>query len=154
FIATPHRGSFRATGFVIDLVRRVVTLPVTLVKGFGDVLKQNPDALPRGALARLPTAVDNMSPNNQFIRTLEASPMAPDVTINSLGAVLGKGPLASQTAGVWKYDSAHLEVGSEKVVRSSHSTQAEPETIEEVRRLLRGQVFESEMRPRSEQPTK
>ena len=37
FIATPHRGSFRATGFVLDIIRRLVSLPVTVVKGVGDI---------------------------------------------------------------------------------------------------------------------
>ena len=40
-----------------------------------------------------------------------------------------------------RYDSAHLKgIGSEKVVRSSHSTQALPDTSEEVRRILRAAV--------------
>jgi len=140
FIATPHRGSFRATGFVLDLVRRLVTLPVTLVRDIGDIVQANPDALPRDALKRIPTAVDNMSPGQPFIRTLSASPIAPGVTVNSIVAVLGEGPLTSQTDGVVRYDSAHLDGGSEKIVHSSHSTQAEPDTIEEVRRILREQV--------------
>jgi hypothetical protein len=38
---------------------------------------------------------------------------------------------------VVEYTSAHLDgVDSEKVVRSAHSTQSDPETIEEVRRIL------------------
>jgi hypothetical protein len=42
---------------------------------------------------------------------------------------------------VVRYDSAHLNgIGSEKVVRSSHSTQALSDTIEEVRRILRAAV--------------
>jgi len=39
---------------------------------------------------------------------------------------------------VVEYQSAHIEpVDSEKVVRSPHSTQSVPATIEEVRRILR-----------------
>lgn len=39
--------------------------------------------------------------------------------------------------GVVKYESAHIEgVASELVVRSGHSAQAHPQTIEEVRRIL------------------
>jgi hypothetical protein len=39
--------------------------------------------------------------------------------------------------GVVAYSSAHLEdVASELIVHSAHSTQSEPETIEEVRRIL------------------
>jgi hypothetical protein len=141
FIATPHRGSFRATGFVLNLVRRLVTLPVTVVKGLGDLVEQNRAAISRDALKGVPTAVDNMSPGQPFIRTLSSSPIAPGVKVNSIVAVLGEGPLAGLGDGVVRYDSAHLEgVESEKVVHSSHSTQGEPATIEEVRRILREQV--------------
>ena len=36
-----------------------------------------------------------------------------------------------------KYSSAHIDgVASEKIVRSSHSTQGNPETIQEVKRIL------------------
>lgn len=53
-------------------------------------------------------------------------------------AVLGDGPITGKTDGVVAYESAHIDgVESEKVVRSGHSTQAHPETIEEVRRILR-----------------
>jgi pimeloyl-ACP methyl ester carboxylesterase len=141
FIATPHRGSFRATGFVLNLVRRLVTLPITIVKDLGDVLQRNPQAITGVTLGRIPTAVDNMSPGNPFIRTLSSSPIAPGVKVNSIVAVLGEGPLTSLGDSVVRYESAHLEgVESEKVVHSSHSTQGEPATIEEVRRILREQV--------------
>ena len=141
FIATPHRGSFRATGFVLDVVRRLVTLPVTVVKGFGDVVQQNPNALTSQTFKRVPTAVDNMSPNTPFIKTLSTSPIAPGVEVHSIIAVLGEGPLTGETDSVVRYDSAHLNVGTEKVVHSSHSTQATPDTIEEVRRILRAHVL-------------
>jgi hypothetical protein len=141
FIATPHRGSFRATGFVLDIVRRLVTLPVTVVKGVGQLALQNPDGVSREALKKIPTAVDNMSPGTPFVKTLSASPIADGVTAHSIVAVLGDGPLTSLTDGVVRYDSAHLDgVASEKVVHSSHSTQGVPDTIEEVRRILREQV--------------
>ena len=46
-----------------------------------------------------------------------------------------------KTDGVVAYESAHIEgVESEKVVRSGHSTQGHPETIEEVRRILREHI--------------
>jgi hypothetical protein len=152
FICTPHRGSFRATGFVLDAVRRLVTLPVNVAKGVVEVAQANqayvsPEA--RKGLKGSPTAVDNMSPNSLFVKTLSGSPIAADVTVNSIVAVLGEGPLSSLTDGVVRYDSAHLGgIGTEKVVRSSHSTQAEPDTIEEVRRILREQVLEEDHRLR------
>ena len=82
-----------------------------------------------------------MSPNHPFIQKLSSSPIAPGVTAHSIIAVLGDGPVTGKTDGVVAYESAHLEgVASEKIVRSSHSTQGEPETILEVVRILREHV--------------
>jgi pimeloyl-ACP methyl ester carboxylesterase len=140
FLATPHRGSFRVSSLVLGLVRRLVTLPVALVKDFGDILQKNPDLAAHIAARRLPTAVDNMFASNPFVRALSDSPLAPGVTAHSIIAVLGTGPLLSLNDGVVAYRSAHLEgveSESEKVVQSSHSLQSNPETIEEIRRILR-----------------
>jgi hypothetical protein len=65
--------------------------------------------------------------------------MAPGVAAHSIIAVDGDGPpWSGKSDGVVAYDSAHLEgVDSELVVRSGHSTQGMPATIEEVRRILR-----------------
>src|SRR5262245_6448329 len=114
FIARPHHGSFRVSRFVLDIIRRVVTLPISVVKGIGDIVEQNPDAVP-AALKNVPTAVENMRPGHRFIRTLSASPTADGVMTHSIIAVLGEGPLSSKTDGVVTYESAHLEgVASEK----------------------------------------
>ena len=136
FICTPHRGSFRVTGLVLDLVRRFVTLPARVVKGVAELAKENPAVL--GQITHMPTAVENMLPGQQFIRTLSSSPIAPGVITHSIIAVRGVGPPEGLSDGVVKYESAHLPgVASEKVVRSGHSAQDKPETIEEVRRILR-----------------
>jgi hypothetical protein len=137
FIATPHQGSYRVTALVLDLVRWLVTLPRTLVKDVHDLAQQNPEAVRGQLLKGIPTAVDNMRPGHPFIRSLAASPIAPGVTVHSIIAVEDDGPHEEGSDGVVKYKSAHLEgVASEKIVRSSHSTQGHPETILEVRRIL------------------
>jgi len=139
FVATPHRGSFRISTFVLSLVRRLVTLPVTLVTGLGDLARLNPDAI--SLKGGIPTAVDNMTPGRPFIRTLAASPIAPGVTTHSIIAALGDGPLSGRTDGVVAYESARLDgAASEKVVRSGHSVQGQPETTLEARRILREHV--------------
>jgi pimeloyl-ACP methyl ester carboxylesterase len=149
FIATPHRGSFRATGFVLDLIRRLVTLPITVVRGIGDVVRENPESYFRQPFRSVPTAVDNMSPLSPFVKALSDMPIADGVRTHSIIAALGDGPLSSRTDGVVRYDSAHLDgVVSEKVVHTSHSTQAAPETIEEVRRILRALIAEGPRVPR------
>jgi hypothetical protein len=52
--------------------------------------------------------------------------------------------VVDKTDGVVAYRSAHLDgVESEKIVHSPHSCQAEPDTILEVRRILREHVAAS-----------
>ena len=85
----------------------------------------------------IPTALDNMDASNPFIKALSATPIAPGVKAHSIIPVKGDGPVEDGNDGVVEYKSAHIDgVESELVVRSGHSTQATPQTIEEVRRIL------------------
>ena len=148
FIATPHQGSFQVSTFVLSLVRWLVTLPVTVVEGLNELAQSNPDTFSLKALGGMPNAVDNMRPGHRFVQTLSASPLAPGVIAHSIIAVRGEGPITSGNDGVVAYKSAHLDgVASEKVVRSSHSTQSEPDTIQEVRRILREHVVGTAEKP-------
>ncbi len=135
FICTPHRGSYVAGRRVLaNLTRQLLTLPFALT-GMAAEINRNPDAARVGFV---PTAVDNMSPGHPFILGLQAIPVAPSVTVNSIIAVEGDGPIEQGDDGVVKYSAAHIEpVESELVVRSNHSAQGNPHTIEEVRRILR-----------------
>jgi pimeloyl-ACP methyl ester carboxylesterase len=145
FLATPHGGSYRAGRIVLNLVRRLVTLPLRLVSPIEDLVRLNPWL--RGSLAggRVPTAVDNMSPRSNFVRALSECPIAPGVTAHSIIAVQGVGDLRLLGDGMVRYESAHLEgVASEKVVQSSHSLQGQPDTIREVRRILREHLGSSD----------
>jgi hypothetical protein len=136
FVCTPHRGSFVAGRNIIqNVVRRLLTLPFTLTGVAADI-NRNAGVLVGGTV--VPSAVDNMSPRHHFIHALQDISVAPSVTVNSIIAVEGDGPVAEGDDGVVKYSSAHIEpVESELVVKSSHSTQGNPHTIEEVRRILR-----------------
>ena len=64
-------------------------------------------------------------------------PIVEGVTAHSIIAVQGDGPPEDGADGIVMYKSAHIDgVASEKVVRSSHSTQGHPETIQEIKRIL------------------
>jgi pimeloyl-ACP methyl ester carboxylesterase len=135
FVATPHRGSYRVSTLVLNLVRRLVTLPVTMTKGLQEVAEAG--AFSMQTFNGMPTAVDNMRPGHPFVRTLSSSPIADGVTAHSIIAVEGEGGPQGLSDGVVAYESAHIEgVASEKIVRSSHSTQGNPETILEIERIL------------------
>ena len=139
FIATPHRGSYHATGWLLNIARRLITLPGNLVSQFAGLLQGQ--AFAQLGTTQLPTSVDNMSPGHPFLRALNDLPIDPRITAHSIIAVLGDAPFLGKNDGVVAYESAHIDgVESEKVVRSSHSTQANPDTIEEVRRILREHI--------------
>jgi pimeloyl-ACP methyl ester carboxylesterase len=135
FIATPHRGSYQASGWTLGLIRRFITLPGTLVSQFQGLAQAQTFGL---GIRELPTSVDNMSPGHQFLKALNDLPIDAGITAHSIIAVRGDGPVTGKSDGVVAYESAHIEgVASELVVRSDHSTQGHPDTIEEVRRILR-----------------
>jgi hypothetical protein len=139
FISTPHRGSFLAAGWVRNLVRRLVSLPVDIVKQMVPLSK----AL---AAAEVPeewrfgenlTSIDSMSPKNPSLLALAEIPLAPGIKGHSIIAVRGDGDPTKGNDGVVEYKSAHVDyVESEFIVQSGHSCQGHPLTIEEVRRIL------------------
>ena len=136
FIATPHRGSYLTEYPVTELLGRFLTLPVRIVELGADFarnasdFKINPRSLGSGSLF-------GMTPNNPVLQTMAATPIAPGVHAHSIIAVAGNGPVEGSNDGVVEYSSSHLDgVESEYIVRSTHSTQSNPYTIEEVRRVL------------------
>lgn len=138
FVCTPHRGSFLAgLQIVRRIVQRLVRLPSDVV-GVGAELTGLSSGQDRYlSLERMPTSIDNMDPGNRFIRTLAEIPIAPGIKANSIIAVTQTEHIESGDDGVVKYQSAHIEgVESELVVHDSHSTQANPHTVAEVRRIL------------------
>ena len=139
FISTPHRGSFLAGDWVRILARRLVSLPV-------DIVKQTVILGKALAAADVPeewrhtenlTSIDSMSPKNPSLLALAEIPLAPGVKGHSIISVQGEGDPTQGDDGVVEYKSAHVDyVESELIVKSGHSCQSHPLTIEEVRRIL------------------
>ena len=73
-----------------------------------------------------------------YDRNWAAQSFTTNVTAHSIIAVKNPDdPREKWVDGVVSYSSAHIDdVTSELVVHSGHSTQSDPETIEEVRRIL------------------
>ena len=140
FLATPHRGSKLTVGRLANWLKGFVQVPVGMAEAFTDVVTNNRDALALSEADSKPrvwTSLDNMNPGNEFLRTLADIPVAPGVISNSIIAVKGSGPVEDGEDGFVAYRSAHLDgVESELVIQSGHSLQDQPETIEEVRRIL------------------
>ncbi len=136
FIATPHRGSFMASNPIVKFGNKFLNLPGSITKVAVQLATLRHSSM-LGTPLTIPTALDNMDPSNMMLQTLSAMPIAPGVKAHSIIAVKGNGPPEEGNDGVVEYKSAHIDgVESELVVRSGHSTQGQPETIEEVRRIL------------------
>ena len=89
----------------------------------------------------MPTSLDGMSPKNPLLLALADIPVAPWVKANSIISVQGKGDYHKGRDGLVAYSSAHVDyVESEHIVRSFHSCLDQPDTIEEVRRILHEQL--------------
>lgn len=137
FIATPHRGSFLALTWIGEFLGNLVKLPGTLATSFADAIAREQMAFRIDTGSTTLGSGFGMRPGSPVMDELSKIPVAPEIAAHSIIAVEGLGPIEEGNDGVVKYTSAHLDgVASEKVVRSSHSTQSHPETIEEVRRIL------------------
>jgi pimeloyl-ACP methyl ester carboxylesterase len=137
FIATPHRGSYRALGLLGSLGSWLVNFPGRLTRLGIEAATWQTKGFLAGPFTGIPTAITNMNPSNRFVQTLASMPIVEGVTAHSIIAVQGDGPPEEGADGVVMYKSAHIDgVASEKVVRSSHSVQGNPHTIQEIRRIL------------------
>lgn len=150
FISTPHRGSFLTKNWVRNLVRALVSIPVDIITlnpqrfiQFTDQLK-----LPPSMRNRIPSSIDAMSSENPVLQTLVTLPLAPGVKGHSIIAVLPGKEINTGDDGVVEYQSAHIDgVESEFIVRSGHSCQGHPFTIEEVRRILHEHIGDEVVGP-------
>lgn len=136
FIATPHGGSYVAGNRISQFVASLVRLPGNILRG---VLTLGKLDITSTALAGQGGfgSVYGMTPGSVLVRALAATPIAPGIKAHSIIAVRGDGPVETGDDGVVEYKSAHIAgVESEYIVRSGHSTQADPHTIGEVRRIL------------------
>jgi pimeloyl-ACP methyl ester carboxylesterase len=138
FVSTPHRGSYVAGGWIGRLAGRFVSLPFRMLDAVKEVTSLNPLAVDLSTFKGVPKSTANMDPNSQFVRTFSSIPIAPGIPAHSIISVENPdAPKDRWTDGVVKYDSAHLDnAASELIVHSGHSCQSEPQTIEEVRRIL------------------
>jgi len=139
FISTPHRGSYRAGDKISDLLRKLISLPFTIISPLKEVVDRSPEALAkRGMENEVPRSTDNMNPNSGFVRLYSSIPVAPGIIAHSIIAVDNpEDPKDEWNDGVVAYSSAHIDgVASEFIVHSGHSAQESPLAIEEVRRIL------------------
>ena len=140
FISTPHRGSYLSKNLVRTLVLKLVRFPQTVLQSTANMMTALADAGVAEAMAQPfinMTSLDVMSPNSPILKIMAEIPLADGITGHSIISIDGNDTPPEGDDGVVKYTSAHVEyVESEFIVRSAHSCQSHPMTIEEVRRIL------------------
>jgi pimeloyl-ACP methyl ester carboxylesterase len=138
FIATPHRGSYVAAFSISQFIGRFVRFPIDVTNAAKDILTGNGGNLLVDPSHTRLGSVYGMLPGNPFINALASVPVAPNVEDHSIIPILGDKVTPDSGDGVVKYASAHIDhVDSELVVpHSGHSTQSNPLTVAEVRRIL------------------
>jgi len=152
FIATPHRGSYQNTEFVQRLLNRFIELPGEVMEASANLLKMGEAVqLPPEIRVDVPSSLNGMATDNPFLLTLAKIPVAPPIKANSIIAIRGNDLPPKGSDGVVTYTSAHVDYAeSEFIVRSGHSCQGNPATIEEVRRILLEDLSEAGTFPKKQ----
>ena len=142
FIAVPHRGSHFADNHLGRIGRALVQPPSEFQAFYDRISSANPGAFTE-AYADLGSgkldSVSSLSPTQPTLQILPDLPLGYPVHLHSIIADRGiEGALEESSDGIVDYWSSHLEdVESEKIVPSGHSATGDPETIKEVKRILR-----------------
>ena len=149
FVATPHRGTSLATSFRGKVVRMFMSVSRKLLAASGHWVPPGEQVEVNQAIRNdVPTSLDGMSPKNKWLLELAEIPPAAGVKAHSIVALKGNDQPPNGGDGVVTYTSAHVPyVESELVVRSDHSCQNKPATIEEVRRILLCHLKETKLSP-------
>ena len=148
FLATPHHGSDLSRGVVGRVSSNLISEPDSIHKLLYQLVKDNPDAFDSRRFRRFPTSIETLdtdSPILEALRSMQAPAPPKAVKFHSIIGSLRPTGVDKTTDGVVPYRSAHIDdrdgirpcVVDERVVRSDHGVQKDPEAIREVRDILR-----------------
>ena len=136
FLATPHRGSDMARGVVGRVGTNLIADPDHIHDLLRRLVKDNPDAFDSRRFRRFPTSIETLDTDSPMLMSLLKMKPRPGVSFHSIiGSIRPTGVMES-TDGVVPWRSSHLEGVPEKMVRSDHGVQKDPEAIIEVRNIL------------------
>lgn len=135
FICTPHRGSELALGRIGELGMRLISLPVDLTATLTSSVGSSVGVM-TGDPHRMPNSVTGLSPKNPALKVMDSIPIQADY--HSIIGDEGKGNSPNSSDGIVPYWSSHLNgEKSEKIVPGPHGSCELPETLDELRRILR-----------------
>jgi pimeloyl-ACP methyl ester carboxylesterase len=139
FISTPHRGSIIAQNSIGRIGSSLIRKSVRYMNAGREILdasivQEDPTVL---KLNRLPNSIDTLSPNDPFVKEMNALPMAKRIPYHSIIGDRGRGDTPNSSDGVVPYWSSHLDgAESEKIVPSGHGAEHSAQGIAEVLRIL------------------
>jgi pimeloyl-ACP methyl ester carboxylesterase len=134
FICTPHRGSEMALSSIGAIGMALVHLPANFVKTALDSVGDALDTL--GGKTKLPTSIQSLSPKSPALIAMDKLPV--QAPYHSIIGDRGRGDTPNSSDGVVPYWSSHLKPAqSELIVPGPHGSQELPQTVDELKRILR-----------------
>lgn len=147
FVATPHQGSQLALNPVAEFFSKLVRLPTITTSNERFVMVNAIRSNMRDLFVAPANSIRFLRAKSPLLLSILKLPMSPQVTYHSVIGDQGKGDTPHSSDGVVPYWSSHLpNAKSEKVVPSGHGANEDPEGIEEIRRILRLHLLESDQR--------
>ena len=143
FISTPHRGSLIAGSPIGRIASGMIRKSVEFVRLGPEILQASVVQEDPGVmkLKRMPNSIDTLSPNDPFVKIMNALPLAKGVPYHSIIGDRGRGDTPNSSDGVVPYWSSHVGgAKSEKIVPSDHGADQNPEGIAEVVRILKEHI--------------
>ena len=138
FVATPHRGTSLAGGWIGAITIWLIRLPSNLLDEIPKVMAQALNS--RSQRAEVPgtllsTSIHQLSPNSPLLRALDQLPIR--ASHHSIIGDRGRGDSPNSSDGIVPYSSTHLtSAESEKIVPTGHQPLVDPRAVEEIRRIL------------------
>jgi hypothetical protein len=140
FICVPHRGSYLAANWIGALGVSLIRFPSTFLGQPASEIMASLES--NMGLKRLPTGINDLSPHSPVLIGLNKLPI--EAPYHSIIGDRGRGDTPNNSDGVVAYWSSHLEgAQSELIVPGSHGAYALPQTLTELKRILRLHLAES-----------
>jgi pimeloyl-ACP methyl ester carboxylesterase len=143
FIAAPLRGSDLATHWIGRIGSSLIQPPQLLLQAGYDAMSLATFQSDDLRLRRMPNSIDNLAPNNRFVRAINTIPMNSRIPVHVISGDRGIGGNPDKTRpvmsdGIVPYWSSYIPSAvSEKIVTSDHAAHQNSQAIEEIARILK-----------------
>jgi pimeloyl-ACP methyl ester carboxylesterase len=136
FICVPHRGSDLAINWIGSIGNALIRLPGKILTGIGEIAIEK-----QLGMKHLPTGINGLSPRSPVLLGMDTLKI--QAPYHSIIGDRGKGDTPNSSDGVVAYWSSHLAgAQSELIVPGPHGSFALPQTISELKRILRLQLVD------------